>query len=115
MLLQVLVLVDPFPFEILSNVRCQPLHPEDRAEICHDIVFRGIRATSMERTFQQLGSTMNGGTVMDPRSHIHHWTSISWVVVSTLRWYVFRMLSIRLSNADMDSTLHMVSTIENVL
>ncbi|KAK7683855.1 hypothetical protein QCA50_013233 [Cerrena zonata] len=31
-----------------------PLHPEDRAEICHDIVFRAIKETSHPRTFRQL-------------------------------------------------------------
>ncbi|CAL1709886.1 unnamed protein product [Somion occarium] len=31
-----------------------PLHPEDRAEICHDIVFRAIKETSHPRTFDQL-------------------------------------------------------------
>ena len=43
-----------FPLISYLNIPCQPLHSEDRAEICHDIVFRAIRATSMERTFQQL-------------------------------------------------------------
>lgn len=32
----------------------QPLHPEDRAELCHDIVFRAIKATCHPRTFEQL-------------------------------------------------------------
>ncbi|THU86527.1 terpenoid synthase, partial [Dendrothele bispora CBS 962.96] len=31
-----------------------PLHKEDQAEICHDIVFRAIKATSHPRTFDQL-------------------------------------------------------------
>ncbi|KIM35562.1 hypothetical protein M413DRAFT_32419 [Hebeloma cylindrosporum] len=31
-----------------------PMHPEDRAELCHDIVFRAIKATSHPRTFDQL-------------------------------------------------------------
>jgi hypothetical protein len=31
-----------------------PLHPQDRIEICHDIVFRGIKATCHPRTFEQL-------------------------------------------------------------
>ncbi|KAF5343069.1 hypothetical protein D9758_011143 [Tetrapyrgos nigripes] len=31
-----------------------PLHEEDQAEICHDIVFRAIKATSHPRTFDQL-------------------------------------------------------------
>lgn len=30
------------------------MHPEDRAELCHDIVFRAIKATSHPRTFDQL-------------------------------------------------------------
>ena len=32
----------------------QPLHPEDRAEVCHDVVFRAIKATCCPRTFDQL-------------------------------------------------------------
>ena len=32
----------------------QPLHPEDRAEVCHDVVFRAIKATCRPRTFDQL-------------------------------------------------------------
>ncbi|TFK64027.1 terpenoid synthase [Pluteus cervinus] len=31
-----------------------PLHPDDQAEICHDVVFRAIKATSHPRTFNQL-------------------------------------------------------------
>ncbi|KAJ3558602.1 hypothetical protein NM688_g821 [Phlebia brevispora] len=31
-----------------------PLHPEDRAEGCHDVVFRAIKATCHPRTFNQL-------------------------------------------------------------
>lgn len=32
----------------------QPLHPEDRAEASHDVVFRAIKATCHPRTFNQL-------------------------------------------------------------
>ncbi|KAF8507401.1 terpenoid synthase [Gautieria morchelliformis] len=31
-----------------------PLHPEDRAELCHDIVFRAIKATCHPRTLKQI-------------------------------------------------------------
>lgn len=30
------------------------IHPEDKAEICHDIVFRAIKATSHPKSFEQL-------------------------------------------------------------
>lgn len=32
----------------------QPLHPEDRVELCLDIAFRAIKATCNPRTFGQL-------------------------------------------------------------
>jgi hypothetical protein len=38
----------------LFSALTQPLHPQDRAELCHDIAFRAIKATCHPRTFEQL-------------------------------------------------------------
>ena len=54
-----LIHVAPKPFihdsKFLLNCRVpQPLHDEDRAEACHDVVFRAIKETCHPHTFIQL-------------------------------------------------------------
>ena len=80
---------------VYSRAHFQPLHPEDRAELCHDIVFRAIKATSHPRTFDQLTKCTHewwDSNIHEPFSNLDQYLAtrrVNIAMVSRTTWHVW--------------------------
>ncbi|KAJ7482246.1 terpenoid synthase [Mycena galericulata] len=89
-----------------------PLHVADRAEICHDIVFRAIKATSHPRTFAQLTKCTHewwDSHVHEPYKNLDQYLAIRRVNIAMIQLsytpYFRYTLNINLSDAQVNHPL----------
>ncbi|KAJ7482242.1 terpenoid synthase [Mycena galericulata] len=87
-----------------------PLHVADRAEICHDIVFRAIKATSHPRTFAQLTKCTHewwDSHVHEPYKNLDQYLTIRRVNIAMYfaNAYFRYTLDINLSDAQVNHPL----------
>ncbi|EIM88906.1 terpenoid synthase [Stereum hirsutum FP-91666 SS1] len=71
-----------------------PLHKEDQAEICHDIVFRAIKATSHPRTFDQLTKCTHewwDSNIHEPFQNLDQYLAVRRVNIAMVTYFRYTL------------------------